>query len=612
MKKIITLLLQMTLIVALAACSTATADATASDTTSQLSAETDAVSVVTDTASVSTSALLSVKYESEDLNPNVNASDVSYIRLEGDTISYEGENAGVDGSVLTITSAGVYDISGTLNDGQILVDSQYEGTVTLILNGANITSSNSAPIFIRNAEKVIITLADGTQNIVSDGATYVFDSVDLDEPNAGIFSKDDLTINGNGSLTVNANFNNGIASKDNLKITGGNITVNAVNDGIEGKNYIAVNNGTITVNAGADGLQSNNDEDAEKGFVLIEGGTLNITSVMDGIQAETSLAINGGTVSIATGGDSAQSYDSDASAKGLKANVDITIAGGVVNIDSFDDAINSNVSISINGGNILIASGGDGIHANVTLTINNGEVNIAKAYEGIESAVITINGGSVRLNSSDDGVNGSDGSSSAGQPQQGMLETGNAHLYINGGYLFVDALGDGIDINGPIDMTAGTVIVNGPVENMNGPLDYSSAFNLTGGYLLAVGSSGMAQAPSASSTQYSVQYGFESQQAAGTLVHIETESGEEILTFMPTKAYQSVVLSSPALANGSTYVVYSGGSSSGAAVDGLYSDGTYTAGTQIASFAISSIVTTAGTTGGGFPGGGPGGGGLHP
>ena len=385
MKKIITLLLQITLIIVLAACSTASAETTDSDSATQLSAESEAVSVVTDTSAVIASNPLSVKYDSEDLNPNTNAADVSYIKLEGDTISYEGDGAGVDGNVLTITSAGVFSISGTLNDGQIIVDSQYDGTVTLILNGANITSSNSAPIFVRNAEKVIISLANGTQNVVTDGATYVFDSVDLDEPNAAIFSKDDLTVNGSGSLTVNANFNNGIASKDNLKITGGVITVNAVNDGIKGKNYIAVNNGTITVNAGADGLQSNNDEDAEKGFVLIKGSTLNITSVMDGIQAETSLAINGGTVSISTGGGSSQSYDSDVSAKGFKANVDITIAGGVVNIDSFDDAISSNVSVTINGGDTLISSGDDGIHANSAITFTGGSVNITKSYEGLKA-----------------------------------------------------------------------------------------------------------------------------------------------------------------------------------------------------------------------------------
>jgi hypothetical protein len=188
----------------------------------------------------------------------------------------------------------------------------------------------------------------------------------------------------------------------------------------------------------------------------------------------------------------------------------------------------------------------------------------------------------------------------------GGFESGDNYLYINGGYIFVDANGDGIDANGPIEMTAGTVIVNGPTNDGNGPLDYLGAFNISGGYLVAVGNSGMAQAPSTTSTQYSVMYNFTSPQAAGMMVHIESESGEDVLTFVPTKQFQSVLLSSPELENGSAYVAYSGGSSSGTVGDGLYSGGTYTGGAKVASFAISSMVTSAGSSAGGYSGGGRG------
>ena len=162
-------------------------------------------------------------------------------------------------------------------------------------------------------------------------------------------------------------------------------------------------------------------------------------------------------------------------------------------------------------------------------------------------------------------------------------------------------------------MTGGTVIVNGPTNNGNGSLDFSS-FDISGGYLITAGSSGMAQSPSTSSTQYSVMYNFDTMQSAGTLVHIETENGEEVLTFAPAKEFQSVVVSSPELVNGSTYVVYLGGSTTGTPIDGLYSDGSYTAGSQVASFIISSMVTTLGAAGGFGPGGGmpPGGGGMPP
>jgi hypothetical protein len=630
MRKIAALLLVFTLIFTLAACSgdaVESAGIVFANQPANESGEESGTAADTQRNSEIICSTISVEYDSDDLDSSTSRSDVSYIELEGNSIAVDGNGVTVNGSVITIASAGMYSISGTLDDGQIIVNTEDKETVVLVLNGADIGCSTSAPIDVVNAEKTVITLADGTENYVTDGDAYTLEDVESDEPNAAIFSKDDLTINGNGSLTVNANYNNGIASKDDLKITGGSITVNAVNDGIKGKDSIAVRDGMITVNAGSDGMQSDNDEDAEKGYISIEGGTFNITAGMDGIQAETRLVVSGGNIRISSGGGSINSSSRDdwgnwgmennpnddssaGSAKGMKAGVDITITGGTIDVDSSDDSVHSNDSLTINGGDILLASGDDGIHSDSALEINGGDLSITKSYEGIESAVLTINGGNIHIVASDDGINaagGNDGSSINGRPGQNDFSfSGDYHLYVNGGYIAIDATGDGIDTNGPIDMTGGVVIVNGPTANHNGALDYTSAFNVTGGFLVAVGSSGMAQAPSASSTQYSVMHTFPSPQAAGTIVHLETEDGEGILTFVPTKAYQSVVLSSPKLNNGLTYVVYSGGSSTGTITDGLYSGGTYTAGAQVTSFTISSIVTGAGSSRGGFPGGGGG------
>jgi hypothetical protein len=318
--------------------------------------------------------------------------------------------------------------------------------------------------------------------------------------------------------------------------------------------------------------------------------------------------VSGGNLTVTSGGGSGSGYAVD-SAKGLKAGISIDITGGQFIIDSADDAVHANETIAISGGAFVLASGDDAIHADTSLEINGGDLNITASYEGIESQVITINDGIIHLVASDDGINASSGSGGegfGGGPGGGDFEAGDSNLYINGGYIAIDALGDGLDINGPIAMTGGFVLVNGPVANNNGALDYADAFDLTGGFLVAVGSSGMAQAPSSSSTQYSVLYNFSSTQASGTIVHIETETGEEILTFAPTKKFQSIVLSSPALSNGSTYTVYTGGSSSGTLVDGFYSGGSYTGGTQVASFSISGIVTGAGSAMGGLQGG-PGG-----
>jgi hypothetical protein len=626
MKKITTLFLLSTLIFTLAACSGAMAESVEGVLTSTVVTElVEPTATAVDpqqTPEIAPSPT-AVEYHQDDLDYGISSSDMSYIRLEGDSITFKGSGATVSGNIVTVTSAGMYSISGTLNDGQVIVDTQDAETVVLVLNGADITSSTSAPIYVSNAEKTVMTLADGTENYVTDGDSYLFEGAE-DEPNAAVFSKDDLTINGNGSLTVNANYNNGIASKDDLKITGGGITVNAVNDGIKGRDSIAVKDGTITINAGGDGMQSNNDIDAEKGYVTIEGGTLDITAGLDGIQAETSLLVSGGDIAITSGGGSIESSSgggfggrgmggnpnkTDESAKGLKAGVDLTITGGDIQISSLDDALHSDVRITINGGDILLASGDDGVHGEDELTINGGVLNVVQSYEGLESVIITINDGAIHLVASDDGINSSSGAGGAAAGGmlgrgRGMFESGDNYLYVNGGYIAIDANGDGIDANGSIDMTGGMVIINGPTADFNGALDYLGAFNITGGFIVAVGSAGMAQAPSMSSTQYSVMQIFPSPQAAGTMIHIETEDGEEILTFVSTKAYQSVVLSSPKLKNGSTYIVYSGGSSTGTVTDGLYSGGKYTAGTEAASFTISSMVTGAGSYGGGFPGGG--------
>jgi hypothetical protein len=571
-KKTIALLLALTVGFAITACSSGTGEPTNNG------------------SGDGSNSTIVVEYDSDDMDSSSSSTDMTHIKLAGKSVTLEGSGATVDDNIVTITSAGTYGISGTLDEGQIVVYTQDNAVVKLILNGADITCSTSAPIYVINADKTVVTLAEGTENYITDGDSYIFEDAASDEPNAAIFSKDDLTINGAGSLTVKANYNSGIASKDDLKITGGSITVNAVNDGIKGRDCIGMKDGIITVNAGGDGMQSNNDEDPEKGFISIEGGTINITAGADGIQAETGILVIDGDITMATGGGS--SISTAESAKGLKTGVNMTIEGGTISIDSADDSVHSNGSIMINGGRLALASGDDAIHADSTIEINGGDINITKCYEGIESASITINGGDIRLVSSDDGINAVSGNGEPpmmgppgqmGRPDQGAA---NNHLYINGGYIAVDALGDGSDVNGSVYMTSGSLIINGPVRNDNGALDYTGVFEMTGGLLVAVGSAGMAQTPSTSSTQSSAGLRYSLLQAAGTMIHIETEDGEEVLTFVPTKAYQSIVFSSAQLQKGSTYIVYSGGSSTGTVADGLYAGGTYTPGTELGSFTL--------------------------
>ena len=538
------------------------------------------------------------------------------ITLNGSSITVDGEGATVDGSTATITSAGTYSLSGSLADGQIIVDTDDQGVVRLVLDGVDIHSSTSAPINVTNAEEVVIVLSDNAENHVSDAESYALEDPDDDEPNAAIFSKDDLAIYGNGSLTIDANYNDGIASKDGLVIAGGTITVTSVDDGIRGKDYLIVEDGHITVHAQGDGLKADNDQDATKGYILIEGGVIDITAGGDAIQGQTDVMIADGEFTLTSGGGSSSRIGDDTSAKGIKAGVNVNIDGGTFTIDCADDAIHSNAHIVINGGAFVLASGDDGMHADATLTINGGDFDITDSYEGIESAVITINGGEIHITSWDDGINvsaGNDGSGTmlgpgaggamgpGGRPGRGggpgqdwFAQSGDYYLYVNGGYVVIDAAGDGLDVNGSVEMTNGVVIVNGPTMQMNGALDHIS-FKITGGFLVAVGSSGMAEAPSESSTQYSLLLNLNGTLQAGVLFHIQSSEGREIVTFSPAKEYQSIAFSSPELGNGATYDVFYGGSSTGTVNDGLYQGGTYTAGTNLGSFTVSGMVTRLGS-----------------
>jgi len=520
---------------------------------------------------------------------------VNHIILNGDSISENSDGVTVTGRIATITAAGNYTITGTLEDGQIIVDTEDADTVRLILNGVDISNNSSAPIFVNNAEKVIIVLTENTVNTVTDAATYLFANADEDEPNAAIFSKSDLTIYGSGSLTVDGNYNDGIASKDGLIIDNADITVTAVDDGIRGKDYLVVKEGLITVTAGGDGLKSDNEDDVTKGYISIESGEFAITSIGDAIQAQTDVIITGGEFDLKAGGGSNYTVSST-SAKGVKAGAIVIVDDGAFTINTADDAMHCNGTLAINGGTFAISAGDDGVHADTSIAINGGDITIAKSYEGIESAAITINDGNISVVSSDDGINaagGTDSSSQGGRPGENTYTTSSSYyLHINGGSIYVNSTGDGIDINGAIVMTAGTVIVNGPTSSANGALDYDSSFIMSGGFLIAAGSSGMAQAPSAQSSQYAVAVTFQSARSANTLFNLQTSGGESIVTFTPAKAYQTVVVSSPDLAKGTTYSVYYGGSSSGTATHGLYEGGTYTPGTRYTGFTLSSMITS--------------------
>lgn len=535
-------------------------------------------------------------------------SEVIEIKLNGTSITENSDGVTSDDGNVTITTAGTYRITGTLTNGQIIVNTADENIVRLIFNGVNISCSSSAPVFVKNATKVMIVLADNTGNFLTDGTSYVVDSDN--EPNAVIFSKSYLSFYGNGSLTVTGNYADGITGKDGLVIKSGTINVNAADDGIRGKDYLIIKDGNITINAGGDGLKSDNEENTDYGYISIETGIFNIIASGDGMDAQTNLKISDGTFTITTGGgapatigstgtpggpggggpggpgSSGGGYSGTVSAKALKAKVNLTIEKGSFIINSADDAIHSNNSVTISGGNISIASGDDAIHAEISITISDEIINISKCYEGIESASITVNSGYLNLVSTDDGFNATKG--------QATEANDGSCVYINGGIIVVNSsTGDGLDSNGSVVMTAGTVIVQGPKSAPEVGFDINGTFNISGGLLIGTGpnSGNMIEATSTASAQYAVKATITSTLSSSTLFHIQDSNGNDVVTFSPVRAIYYVVFSSPDLISGSTYSIYTGGSSTGTNTNGIYSGGTYSGGTLKKSFTVTGKVT---------------------
>lgn len=536
--------------------------------------------------------------DSFDLEEHEEASDYIWddagiisITMSGTSISSDGEGVLINGSEVTITAAGNYSFSGSLSDGQINVNTEDEEVVRIILNSVNLNNSSSAPLYIVNASKTIIVLPENTDNFVSDASSYPSGD---NRPNAAIFSSDDLSIFGKGTLTVDGNYNDGIASTDGLIIKSGTITVNAVDDGIRGKDYLVVKDGDITIEALGDGLKSDNDEISDLGYITIETGKIHISSSGDAITAETEVIVYDCDLNLTSGGGSTGSSYSVTSAKGIKSGNSIEINSGSVYVDAADDAIHSNGDITINGGFYSLASGDDAIHADLDLVVNWGEIDITEAYEGIESAAgnITINDGLIYLQTRDDGINLAAGGSSQGGRQKSMESTTASYMFqINGGTIVLDAGGDGLDSNDDFKMTGGITIVSGSSSSSNSALDVVGSLTVDGGFLVAAGSSRMAEAPGSASDQNSILITFKSTQGARTLVHIEDQYGEDILNFEPPKSFDSMAFSSSELISGNSYTIYLGGSHSGTAVDGIYEDGTYTSGTLYTNFTVSGTVS---------------------
>ena len=526
----------------------------------------------------------------------------SIINLSNSGPTVTGTGVFANGNIVTISQPGKYQVYGSIDDGQIVVDvdkTVYSNpdtdNVTLVMNNVNIANKDSSPIYVESIkDKCTIELAKGTTNYITDGSTRTDTTIE-----GAIYSKDDLNIKGSGTLIVKANYLDGIVSKDDLKVKNGNIQITSADDGLKGKDSVTIEGGSVNITASGDGIVSTNTEETTKGYINILGGDITIKAANDGIKAETNVNISGGNFNIYTyQGSKFSGYATTNSAKGIKAVSDITISGGTFVIDSSDDCLHSNGTLNISGGTFTMATGDDGIHADTDIIINSGTIEITKSYEGIEGSNITINDGTICITASDDGLNvaGGDGSATKGPGGwgQGSFVTTNSALNINGGYIYIDAYGDGLDSNGVLNMNGGLVIVNGPTNDGNSAVDSDGAITATGGTVIAVGSLGMAMGPNSSaSTQSSILTNVSVN--AGTLINISDSTGKSVLTFKPSKNIRSIMFTSPDLVTSQTYTISTGGTYTGGTnVDGYYTGGTYSGGSTVATATAALVVSGGG------------------
>lgn len=490
-------------------------------------------------------------FTERDLAGTYEESGAVYVTLSDDGITGETDGVAINGQMVTITAEGTYIFSGTLSEGQIVVDAD-NAKVQIVFDNVDITCASSAAVYVKSAEKVFVTLAEGSQNTLRNTDEYV--AIDDNNIDAVIFAKSDLTLNGTGSLTIISAEGHGIVSKDDLKITGGTYDITAAGHALSEKDSVRIADGTFILTAEKDGIHAENADDEETGYIYIADGDFTITSDGDGMDASNIVQIEDGTFDITAGGGAANSQkthesdmpgggmsqnierpdgesmpqmgekpdgenmpqdtttdESSTSTKGIKAGGGMYLNGGTYQIDSADDSIHSNANITIADGTYTLATGDDGVHADDALIVNGGTITVTESYEGLEGLTVTINDGTIDITASDDGIN-----------------TAGEKMELNGGYIHILAGGD-----------------------------RSSAY-VNGGTLVAIGSSGMAEGMSDSSKQEVLMVKLGEQMEAGDVVLTDSE-GNVIVSYTALKSYDCVIISSAEVESGATYTLTTSG-----------------------------------------------------
>lgn len=491
-------------------------------------------------------------FSDKDLKSEYNEDEYESIVGSNGEVSTEG-NVDVNNDI-TITEGGNYLFTGELTNKSIIVNVSDSDKVYIVLNNLTMTNDSFACIYVINADKVFINI-DGTSNL----KTTSFIQRDDNNVDGVIFSKSDLTIQGDGTLHIDSSLH-GIVGKDDLKITGGSIYINSVSHGISANDSVRITSTLLDIVSGKDGIKADNDEDTTLGYLYIESGNIKISSGYDGMSASNIIQIDDVNLNITT----LVTPSTEISSKGIKASSNIILNNGSIIINTKDDAIHSNGSISITNALIEATSSDDGIHADTSLAISGGDIDILKSYEGLEAQNVEISGGSINVVASDDGINaagGNDSSSTTGRPGFGansFNSSSTAYIKITGGNLYINASGDGVDSNGALYVSGGYTLVEGPTNDGNGALDYDGTAEITGGVFIATGAQGMAMNFS-TATQGSILCSMSV--SKGVEVKVADSNGNEIITFTATKSAQSLLLSSQEITVGNSYVITAGSTS---------------------------------------------------
>ena len=500
--------------------------------------------------------------------------EVGYDETTAKTIKLENKS-------ITISQEGTYILSGSISNGQVIVDAPDTAKIRIILNGVNINNDTSAAIYVKKADKVFLTTAKGTTNTLSNKKEFV--NTTTEEINAVIYSKEDITLNGQGTLNINAVYGNGVVSKDDLVITSGTYNINAANHGLRGKDSVKIADGIINVTAKKDAIHGENNDDATKGYVYIGGGKLNLKSESDAIDTTSILQVDGGQITITATDDAMHSEDR------------LIVKGGTINILQSEEGIEGK-RVDIKGGTINLKSNDDGINATSgsttqTTSVNNSTTNNNTTTNNTTTKTKNTNNKNAKQNTSQEKMpemngqmpprmNGQQPPEMNGQrpprmngqqpPEMNghMMRDGkgggdfevdkDAYINISGGKITILANGDGIDSNGSLTVTEGTVYVSGPNNGGNGSLDYNGEGTITGGTVITAGASGMNQNFGSSSTQGSILLNNIDSQKSGTKIEVKDSTGKVIASYTPEKDYNSILVSSPQIKKGAKYTITAG------------------------------------------------------